>query len=199
MKLFLEPDLSGYSNTAFEADLKQLPRQRYEKAMSFRTLPNRKRCVCAYMLLWNGLRQEYGIEEAPVFAYETNGKPYLPRMPEIHFSLSHTRNAALCVIDTHPVGVDIEMLRPRGMQYLLPHFTTAQREEIMNAERPELVFMQLWTRVESYLKLTGEGLTGIEHLGRVPVADTELVHFTTFVREKEGFAYSTCQWSASIS
>ena len=199
MKLYLELDLRDYSDTALEADLKQLPRQRYDKAMRFQTLPNRKCCVRTYMLLWNGLRQEYGVDEAPVFAYETNGKPYLPYLPEIHFSLSHTRNAALCVIDTHPIGADIETLRPRGMQHLLPCFPATQREKIMNSDRPELAFAQIWTRAESYLKLTGEGLTGIECLRRIPVADTELVHFTTVVREKEGLVYSTCQWRSSHS
>ena len=54
MTLLLEPDLSSYSDEKYEADLRRLPPQRYEKAMTYRFLADRKRCVRAYMLLWEG-------------------------------------------------------------------------------------------------------------------------------------------------
>ena len=198
MTLLLEPDLSSYTDEAYEADLKRLPPQRYEKAMTYRFLSDRKRCVRAYMLLWEGLSREYGAENAPLFDILSHGKPVLRGCPDLHFSLSHSGNAVLCALDRHPVGADIEMIRRRSLEHLLSVFSDRERASIEQAASPELCFTRLWTRKESYLKLTGEGLTGTKALREIPTEDTDMVHFETVIREAEDFLYSVCQWTADI-
>ena len=198
MTLLLEPDLSSYTDEAYEADLTQLPPQRYEKAMTYRFLSDRKRCVRAYMLLWEGLSREYGAENAPLFDILSHGKPVLRGCPDLHFSLSHSGNAVLCALDRHPVGADIEMIRRRSLEHLLSVFSDRERASIEQAASPELCFTRLWTRKESYLKLTGEGLTGTKALREIPTEDTDMVHFETVIREAEDFLYSVCQWTADM-
>ena len=198
MTLLLEPDLSSYTDEAYEADLARLPPQRYEKAMTYRFLSDRKRCVRAYMLLWDGLSREYGAESAPLFDILSHGKPMLRGCPDLHFSLSHSGNAVLCALDRHPVGADIEMIRRRSLEHLLSVFSDRERASIEQAASPELCFTRLWTRKESYLKLTGEGLTGTKALREIPTEDTDMVHFETVIREAEDFLYSVCQWTADM-
>ena len=195
MTLLLEPDLSSYSDEAYEADLRRLPPQRYDKAMTYRFLADRKRCVRAYMLLWEGLSREYGVEEAPVFDFGSHGKPVLRDDPGLHFSLSHSGNAVLCALDCHPVGADIEMIRRKNLEYLLSVFSVPEQASIARADSPETCFTRLWTRKESYLKLTGEGLTGTKALQEIPTEDNGAVHFETVIREAEDFVYSVCQWT----
>ena len=185
MTLLLEPDLSSYSDEKYEADLRRLPPQRYEKAMTYRFLADRKRCVRAYMLLWEGLAREYGVEEAPVF-------------PGLPFSLSHSGNAVLCALDCHPVGADIEMIRRKNLEYLLSVFSDPEQASIERAASPEVCFTRLWTRKESYLKLTGEGLTGTKALREIPTEDNGAVHFETVIRKAEDFVYSVCRWTADL-
>ena len=198
MTLLLEPDLSSYTDEAYEADLTQLPPQRYEKAMTYRFLSDRKRCVRAYMLLWDGLSREYGAENAPLFDFLSHGKPVLRGCPDLHFSLSHSGNAVLCALDRHPVGADIEMIRHRSLEHLLSVFSDRERASIEQAASPALCFTRLWTRKESYLKLTGEGLTGTKALREIPTEDTDMVHFETVIREAGDFLYSVCQWTADM-
>ena len=198
MTLLLEPDLSSYTDEAYEADLTRLPPQRYEKAMTYRFLSDRKRCVRAYMLLWEGLSREYGAESAPLFDFLSHGKPVLRGCPDLHFSLSHSGNAVLCALDRHPVGADIEMIRRRSPEHLLSVFSDRERASIEQAASPELCFTRLWTRKESYLKLTGEGFTGTKALREIPTEDTDMVHFETVIREAEDFLYSVCQWTADV-
>ena len=194
MKLFLDPDLSRYSDAAFEADLLLLPPQRREKARRFRFLSDRKRCVRAYMLLWEGLRREYGISEAPVFEYEAQGKPFLPAAPEIHFNLSHTKNAVLCALDSRPVGADVEMIpSPERLEHLFSVFSDREKQSLQQSDCPELQFARLWTRKESCLKLLGTGLTGTREMREVPTSDTDELAFETGVREADGFVWSVCQ------
>ena len=198
MTLLLEPDLSSYSDEKYEADLRRLPPQRYDKAMTYRFLADRKRCVRAYMLLWEGLAREYGVEEAPVFDFGSHGKPVLRDHPALHFSLSHSGNAVLCALDRRPVGADIEMIRRRGLEHLLSVFSAAEQASIERAASPEVCFTRLWTRKESYLKLTGEGLTGTKALREIPTEDNSAVYFETVIREAEGFVYSVCRWTADL-
>ena len=198
MTLLLEPDLSSYSDEKYEADLRRLPPQRYEKAMTYRFLADRKRCVRAYMLLWEGLAREYGVEEAPVFDFGSHGKPVLRDHPALHFSLSHSGNAVLCALDRRPVGADIEMIRRKNLEHLLSVFSAAEQASIALADSPETWFTRLWTRKESYLKLTGEGLTGTKALREIPTEDNGAVHFETVLREAEGFVYSVCRWTADL-
>ena len=198
MKLLLEPNLLSYSDEAYEADLKLLPSQRYEAAMRYRFLQDRKRSVRAYMLLWQGLRDEYGLDSAPVFSFGEHGKPYLASEPGIHFSLSHTGNAVLCALDSRPVGADIEMIRKSDFSHLLSVFSDPEQALILRSDRPEQCFMRLWTRKESYLKLTGQGLVGTKALKDVPTDDTGTVSFETTVREDAGFLYSVCRQITSM-
>ena len=198
MTLLLEADLSSYSDEAYEADLRRLPPQRYEKAMTYRFLADRKRCVRAYMLLWDGLSREYGVEDAPVFDFGSHGKPVLRGHPGLHFNLSHCGNAVLCALDRRPVGADIEMIHRKNLEHLLPVFSETERASIEQAASPEICFTRLWTRKESYLKLTGEGLTGTKALREIPTEDTDAVRFETVIREAEGFVYSVCRWTADL-
>ena len=194
MRFLLEPDLSSYTDDAFEADLRLLPEQRYEKVMKYRLQADRKRCVRAYMLLWEGLRQEYGLDAAPIFDFGEHGKPFLRMSPELFFSLSHTGNAVLCVLDSQPVGADIEMIRSHHLNSVLRLFSEQEQEEVRQAEQPEFRFMEIWTRKESFLKLTGQGLVGISILSEIPTQDTDVIHFETVIRETDGFVFSVCQW-----
>ena len=199
MTILLENDLSSYSDEAFENDLHLIPPQRYEKAMTYRFLADRKRCVKAYMLLWEGLRREYGLTEPPIFTFGEHEKPFLAGHEDVQFSLSHTGNAVLCALDREPVGADVEMIRTQEIQHLLRVFSDAEQEEIRLAEDPEIRFTELWTRKESFLKLTGDGLAGTQALREIPTKDTDFAHFETVIREAEGFVYSWCQWKPGAS
>ena len=94
-----------------ETALNELSAQRREQALKFKHVLGQRTCVAAYLLLCEGLRQEYGITEKPVFEYGKHGKPFMVEHPEIHFNLSHCREAAICMISDKPVGIDVESIR----------------------------------------------------------------------------------------
>ena len=90
----------------FETALAELSDQRREQALRFKHELGQRTCVAAYLLLCEGLQKEYGITDKPVFDYGEHGKPFIMGHPEIHFNLSHCREAAICIIAEHPVGID---------------------------------------------------------------------------------------------
>lgn len=197
MILRMDADLAHYSDADYEADLHFLPAQRRDKALQYRRLADRKRCVKAYMLLWEILSSQFGIKTPPVFSFGPYGKPYLKENPKIHFSLSHTETAVLCAVDRSPVGADIETIRSLPEQLLPFIFSNEQQEKIQTAEDPVLAFWKYWTRKESCLKLSGEGLTNEEALQCVPIEDTGEIHFETVISEKDRIVYSVCSAKAN--
>ena len=142
----------------FEAALPLLSDQRREQALRFRYPLGRQTCAAAYLLLCEGLRKEYGINEKPVFIYGEHGKPFIEGHPEIHFNLSHCREAVVCALSDHPVGIDVEAVR--HYKESLARYTMNEEElrQILTAERPDVAFTRLWTMKEAVLKRTGEGL-----------------------------------------
>ena len=90
----------------------------------------------AYALLGELLRAEYGLGVLPAMARGADGKPYFPGEPELHFNVSHSGGLALCGAGEAPLGVDVEVLRPR------PLFETLfldKLEELVAARRPDAV------------------------------------------------------------
>ena len=142
-----------------ETALNELSAQRREQALKFKHELGQRTCVAAYLLLCEGLQQEYGITEKPVFEYGKHGKPFMVEHPEIHFNLSHCREAAICMISDKPVGIDVESIRE--FKQTLVDYTMNEEEvrQIQSAERPDMEFIKLWTQKEAVLKLSGEGIS----------------------------------------
>ena len=171
--------------------LAQLSAQRREQALRFKYELGQRTCAAAYLLLCQGLREEYGITELPFFEYGEHGKPAIVGHPEIHFNLSHCREAALCVISDRPVGVDVESVRQKRDGLVEYTMNAREVEEIRTAVNPDLQFIRLWTKKEALLKLTGEGINN--HLKNV--LDRQDVTFETVVAPDERYVYTVCRFT----
>ena len=100
--------------------------------------------LCAYALLCRALHELYGLEDLPQLSYGDHGKPYFASHPDVHFSLSHTRGAALLAVHNEPIGADIECLRP---------VSGAMRTRFHAANDAD--FWRLWVQRESRCKRAG--------------------------------------------
>ena len=142
-----------------ESALGAMTEQRRTKVMKFKHEQGRKLSASAYMLLCKALREEYGINEAPLFEYSEHGKPSIVGHPEIFFNLSHCRSVAACVVASSPVGVDVEDVREFKESLARYVLNDEEYAMISSSPQPDREFIRLWTMKESYLKLTGEGIT----------------------------------------
>jgi 4'-phosphopantetheinyl transferase len=154
--VYLNDDIAHFD---WESALPLLSAQRCEQVLKFKHEQGRRTCAAAYLLLCEGLRKEYGIGEPPVFEYGEHGKPSIVGHADIHFNLSHCREAALCVVSNCPVGVDVESIRQFKEQLVSYTMNDAEIARIHEAERPDVEFIRLWTMKEAVLKLAGTGIT----------------------------------------
>ena len=184
--LYINENLQTFD---FGAALASISEQRREQALRFKHEQGRRECVAAYLLLRDALSREFGIDENPVFEYDAGGKPRLKGHHGIFFNLSHCREAAVCVVDTVPVGVDIETVRP-FKDALARHVLSPEEYFLVAASfNPAVEFIKLWTRKEAVLKYTGEGIRS--DLKNTLTNLSEDIDIQTVVTDR--YVYSVCK------
>jgi len=156
--IYINDDIDGFSIQSLEECIENLPSQRKEVALKYKHELGRKQCVLAYLLLCKGLDSEYGITDKPVFEYGEHGKPTIIGHEDIHFNLSHCKTAVACAISDAPIGIDIESIRPVKESVIRYSMSDDEAKQIFESANPDIEFTKLWTKKESVLKLTGEGI-----------------------------------------
>lgn len=89
--------------------------------------------------------------------YLENGKPYTKTS---QISISHSGENVLVGINENDIGVDIEVIRQFDKRLITRYFSKDEQAFIKN----DSDFFKIWTVKEAYLKLTGEGLKGMQKL-----------------------------------
>lgn len=169
--------------------LTDISEQRREQALRYKYELGQRTCVLAYLLLKRALLSEYGLDGNPLFCYGPHGKPYIVGHPDIHFNLSHCRQAVACVVDTRPVGVDVES-RGRYKESLARYtMNDDEQHRISTASDPALEFTKLWTMKEALLKLVG---TGLRDNIRDVLDDAQRYHFSTTLDTAGHYVCTVC-------
>ena len=165
---------------------------RRQYALRYRQERDQRLCLAVYRLLQRALLLEYGIDEAPVFAYADKGKPLLQGHPDIHFSLSHCHEAVAMAVSDHPVGIDIETTGHYSPDVARRVMNDDEMHEIEASVQPEVAFTRLWTMKESLYKLTGDDHGGdIAHL----LDQAVNYRFNTVIMPR--YVYSACELAQS--
>ena len=170
-----------------ETALKEISEQRREQALKFKYELGQRLCVLAYQLLKQGLQEQYGLTENPLFEYNEHGKPAIVGHPDIFFNLSHCKEAVACVISDKPVGVDVESIRE--FKESLIHYTMNDHEilEIESSDDPAKAFIRRWTMKEATMKLIGTGISN----DMKTVVDTQKYKYTTV--DQQRYIYTVCE------
>ncbi len=93
-------------------------------------------------------------------AYGEQGKPYLPDYPELHFNMSHTAELLVIAIDQHPIGIDIELMRPRrNLTRLASRIMTEESYERFIQKGAQIEdFYAHWCVCEALIKQAGSSI-----------------------------------------
>lgn len=161
--LCLNDHIADLSEEQTERLISSLPEWRREQALRYKHLQGRKECAIGYVELLRGLRERFDINEMPAFAYKEHGKPYLKEHPDIHFSISHCKEAVGCFVSNRPCGLDIERIRTAKPDLVRHTMSPEEAEGIFSNPFPDVAFTRLWTQKEAVLKLKGTGIVDDLH------------------------------------
>lgn len=106
------------------------------------------------------MRKDYGITK-PHISYGAFEKPYLTEYPGIHFNLSHCPKGCICAVSDKEIGVDIQDIRPFSWDIARRVCCDNELKMLTAADDKAKLFARIWSMKESFLKMTGEGLSKI--------------------------------------
>ncbi len=130
-----------------------LPEDRKEKCVFFRHSDHRKRALGAGLIIQRIMQDNNCTSEIHL---TKNGKP---EVDGIHFNVSHGGDFVIGVSAPCPVGCDIEPIMPPPLEIADIFFHHGETEYLNNHPYKTFAFWQLWTLKESYMKMTGKGMS----------------------------------------
>ena len=137
------------------------------------------------LLLQQLYRQETGKDLPPILTTD-RGKPYFAE-GGLHFSVSHTKSRAFCVISAKPVGIDAEEtsrdIDPKLADKIL---SATEKARYDAAQDKRVTLLKLWVQKEAYAKLTGRGWGSYLYETDFDPADVKEIdgHFVAVLEEK---------------
>lgn len=143
----------------------RLPEWRRRKVLSYLHPIDRLQSVMAYEMLAGMLADLYGIDLAVhEIKYDSLGKPTLPGIDGIYFSLSHCIDAVLVAVSDTPVGCDVESIHGADVYQEIINYCYFPDEKrlIRQSDNPALTFTEIWTLKEAMFKL--DNSTAIESI-----------------------------------
>lgn len=163
--------LADISACSEEALLPLVCEERKDYAAKYRQDADRIRSLGVAALLGMALQTEGYVKQLPVrLTHDENQKPMVDiKSNNLFFSLSHAGNYVAVAVDTKPIGIDIERIRPYK-ESLTRRFFSKEEQEILarlsafltgdskDHNTKDHAFTQVWTLKESFLKVTGLGL-----------------------------------------
>ena len=156
--LCINDHIAEMSEEQTEQVIAFLPDWRREQALRYKHLQGRRECAVGYIELLRGLRECFGISGFPSFSYNEHEKPFLKDYPDVHFSISHCKEAVGCFVSNRPCGLDIESIRKAKEDLVRHTMSPKETEEIYTSKWPDIAFTRLWTQKEAVLKLKGTGI-----------------------------------------
>ena len=208
MILQLFDDMSQCTEAEAQRLLPMVSAQRREQALRFKHLFGQYTCLKSYEMLKQCV--EEAISDASEnselkqrllqwngsFVYNEHGKPYMQdtetgkAIEMVDFSISHCKQGIAVVLDSHPIGVDIESFRQYSESLLQKTMNEKEIGEIHSAANPDIAFIRLWTQKEALLKMLGTGIVDElpDVLNMLPQHPSWQMQ--TVVNEVKGYAYS---------
>lgn len=127
------------------------------KILNLKQIMSRKQSLCS-CLMQKLIADSQGKSLNDIVIGE-HGKPLLEG---IHFNVSHSKNLVVCALSDTPVGCDVEIIKKAPLHLEKKCFNPEEirfRDELSPDDSVDRAFFRLWSAKESYLKMTGEGLS----------------------------------------
>lgn len=189
IKIYICDNISSFSEDEYRMTYALMPQSRQEKVDNLLFYDSKVRSVIAFQLLQNGLEKDFNILSPIDFYYNQYGKPFLINTPDVHFSLSHSDNAVLCIIGDQNIGIDVEDFKTPSEDLIRYCCNNREQHEVFTSKNSDEAFYKIWTQKECFLKMRGCGIT--ENIKNA-IKEVSITFHTQMIREK-GYIYSWCK------
>jgi len=191
--VYLFDDMDSLGSTFVADNIHRLPKFRQQQCAKYKQEIDKKTCVMAFLLLQEGLKQQFGVLAPPIFIYNQHGKPYLRETPQIFFSLSHCKYGVACAISHAEIGIDIQDVRPLDIRIAQKICSEKELAQVEASSNPDRMLCQVWTKKEAYAKAKGIGVASML------AQDTPSKYYKTWETSQYSMAaYSHQEYEANV-
>lgn len=170
-------EIKNTDEALFRQAFSNMSESRRQRCLRYKSEADRRRMALGDMLAKKLISEAYRCSAKSISLENLpSGKPkaYVGDK-EIFISISHSGDFVACALSTATVGIDIEVKREvsdglarRALSRDEYAYVTAFEGDFSAKEQNE-AFFRIWTAKEAYLKLTGEGLAGLEKAQVLPL------------------------------
>lgn len=168
-------NIKDLTEAQFHKAFEDMSKERQEKCLRYKFAEDRRRMAFGEMLLRKLLAENFKAESICLKNLHS-GKPVaFIGDKEIFVSISHSGDFVASAISDTPVGIDLEVKREIKPDFLRRALNEEEfafvrdNESHCHSRQERMRFLQVWTAKEAYLKLTGEGLSGLKGAHVLPL------------------------------
>ncbi|MDR1503251.1 MAG: 4'-phosphopantetheinyl transferase superfamily protein [Prevotella sp.] len=157
--LIRKRDLSNYE---FDNLLSFISQEAQVKIRSFKFYRDAQNSLLSDVLARIEISKRTGVDiRRHRFTKNQYGKPKLLGDERIHFNISHSGECIALGIDSEPLGIDVEEIKPIDMTIAQRFFSADEVDYIYSQKYKNQLysFYRIWTMKESYVKWDGKGLS----------------------------------------
>lgn len=161
-RLYVLP-ITSITPEAVTEGLTYISEEKRARLHRFRHREDLIRGLMADLLLRSRIIEDLHMDNASIrFELNSYGKPRLSGVSNYHFNVSHSGDWVVCLVDSDPVGVDVERVQAFEDGIARSFFAEDEYRFVLNGAQDkdkQLRFYQIWTAKESYIKAVGKGLS----------------------------------------
>ncbi|MFS4447849.1 4'-phosphopantetheinyl transferase family protein [Maribacter sp. 2307UL18-2] len=177
-----------FHHTLFKNYLSRFPDDFQRKVLSFRRWQDSQLSLLGRLLLQYGLEHCYKKNSCLPINYTIYKKPYIDD-EMIQFSISHSKEIAICAITTSgEIGVDIEFIKPVNINDFKHQMTQNEWGLLDDLNNSENAFYTYWTQKEAVIKANGMGfhlpLKSFEVVANQSVLNAEIYSLKQLIVDK---------------
>lgn len=164
VEIYAVPAVPQYAEFYFNNVFPLISPERKKKIQVLVQKEDALRSLAGEWLSRFAVSSKLGLQMKDIFIdCDVRGKPYMPKNRDLYFNVSHSEKWVVCALSTAQTGIDIELVQQTDISIAEDWFTKDENENLnkLDSEKEKLdYFYSVWTIKESFLKATGEGLSG---------------------------------------
>ena len=168
--------ISSITNDEFTRYYLLMNNEKQKKVAAYKNIDDKKRTISGEIFARKMISSFCNVfPEDVFFELGLHGKPYVKNL-DVEFNISHSDEMVVCAISDNSVGIDIERVKPIGVNILRRVCTDVDLEYIFgdtvtinnipdNFNDKQLCrFYEVWTAKEAYFKYIGTGIKNLKSI-----------------------------------
>ncbi|MFP4497642.1 MAG: 4'-phosphopantetheinyl transferase family protein [Vulcanimicrobiota bacterium] len=144
-----------------ETKFEILSQQNRDKVERLRFREDKIRTGLGELLVRDVLKRKFDLDDEEIdYQKDEYGKPFVGKMEDFYFNISHSGHWVVCALGGKPLGIDVEKIEKVDLNIANKFFTKHEQDALFRLPEEEQLdyFFQIWTLKESFIKAQGKGL-----------------------------------------